>query len=118
MTAPVGQNWTPVVRGSANLCDIRVYKNDVLVYTTETSQTDSSLTDGSKLVASNDWYNIKVIPTTADYTDTIEFGITYTQSWMGSDGTRYLLINGEADHIIWPNSGNQPRLIKITQVSN
>lgn len=118
MTAPVGQTWTPVVRGSANLCDIRVYKNNELVYTTESSQTDPSLTDGSKLVASSDWYNVKVIPTTADYAGVIEFGITYTQSWMGSDGTRYLMINGEADHIIWPNSGNQPRLIQITQVSN
>lgn len=118
MTAPMGQTWTPVVRGVANLCDIRVYKDAELVYTSESSQSDPTLTDGSKLVASNGWYNIKIIPTSADYAGTIDFGITYTQAWMGADGTRYLMINGEADHIIWPNSGNQPRLITITQISN
>ena len=88
-----------------------------LVYTTESGVTDQSLKDGSKLVAYSGWYNIKVIPTDAAYTGVARFGITYTQDWMGA-GSRYLLINGEAGHIIWPNSGSEPRIIDIQQVSN
>ena len=88
-----------------------------LVYTTETSVADPSLRDGSKLVAMHGWYNILVIPTTADYTGVARFGITYSQDWMGA-GSRYLLINGEDDHIIWPNSGTEPRIIDIRQVAN
>lgn len=88
-----------------------------LVYTTESSVTDPSLKDGSQLVAYNGWYNIKVIPTDAAYTGVARLGITYTQDWMGA-GARYLLINGEVDHIIWPNSGSEPRIIDIQQISN
>lgn len=47
----------------------------------------------------------------------MRFGITYTQDWMGA-GSRYLLVNGEVDHTIWPNSGDEPRIIDIQQVSN
>ena len=88
-----------------------------LVYTTESSVTDHALRDGSKLVAYSGWYNIKIIPTDPDYDGVARFGITYTQDWMGA-GARYLLINGEVDHIIWPNSGSEPRIIDIQQVSN
>lgn len=86
-----------------------------LVYTTESSA-DASLKDGSKLVAYSGWYNIKVIPTDPDYTGIVRFGITYTQDWMGA-GSRYLLINGEVGNIIWPNSGSEPRIIDIQQVT-
>ena len=88
-----------------------------LVYTTETSVVDPSLKDGSKLVAYNGWYNIKVIPTDPTYDGIVRFGITYSQDWMGA-GSRYLLINGEGADIIWPNSGNEARIIDIQQVSN
>lgn len=120
MTSPIDQRWLPTLRNSSN-CEIRVYKEvemmGELVYTTESSQTDPSLKDGSKLVAYSGWYNIKIIPTDPSYTGVVRFGITYTQEWMGA-GSRYLLINGEVDHIIWPNSGNEPRIIDIQQVSN
>ena len=121
MTSPIDQRWLPTLRNSSN-CEIRVYKEidamtKELVYTTESSQTAPSLKDGSKLVAYSGWYNIKVIPTDPAYTGIVRFGITYTQDWMGA-GSRYLLINGEIDHIIWPNSGSEPRIIDIQQVSN
>lgn len=122
MTGPTDQRWLPTLRIASNLCAVRVYKEidaltRELVYTTETLVTDASLKDGSKLVAYTGWYNIKVIPINADYTGIIGFGITYTQDWMGA-GSRYLLVNGEVDHIIWPNSGNEARLINIQQVAN
>lgn len=88
-----------------------------LVYTTESSVTEPSLKDGSQLVAYHGWYNIKVIPVTASYDGVARLGITYSQDWMGA-GSRYLLINGEEGHIIWPNSGNEPRIIDIVQVAN
>ncbi|MBR2429754.1 MAG: hypothetical protein IKB15_07275 [Alistipes sp.] len=121
MVGPIGQNWLPTLRNSLN-CEIRVYKEidamtRELVYTTEESETDASLKDGSRLVAYAGWYNIKVIPTDPSYTGIVRFGITYTQDWMGA-GSRYLLINGEVDHIIWPNSGSEPRIIDIQQVTN
>lgn len=119
MVGPVDQTWLPTLRNSSN-CEIRVYKEvdamtHELVYTTESSA-DASLKDGSKLVAYSGWYNIKVIPTDPDYTGIVRFGITYTQDWMGA-GSRYLLINGEVDNIIWPNSGSEPRIIDIQQVT-
>ncbi|MBO7198550.1 MAG: hypothetical protein J6V26_00790 [Alistipes sp.] len=122
MVNPIGQTWLPTLRTASDRCDIRVYKEldsmvKELVYTTESSVTDASLKDGSKLVAYGGWYNIKVIPTDPAYTGVARFGITYTQDWMGA-GARYLLINGEVDHIIWPNSGSEPRIIDIQQVSN
>jgi hypothetical protein len=122
MLSPIGQTWLPTLRTASDRCEIRVYKEidpmtRELVYTTESSQTDPSLRDGSKLEAYHGWYNIKVIPTTADYDGVARFGITYRQDWMGA-GSRYLLINGEVDHIIWPNSGNEPRIIDIVQVVN
>ena len=122
MVSPVGQTWLPTLHSASDRCEIRVYKEvDAmtyeLVYTTESGVTDQSLKDGSKLVAYSGWYNIKVIPTDADYTGVARLGITYTQDWMGA-GARYLLINGEVDHIIWPNSGSEPRIIDIQQVSN
>ena len=122
MTSPIDQLWMPTLRQASNLCVIRVYKEidsmtKELVYTTESSVTDPSLKNGSKLVAYKGWYNIKVIPVDASYSGVAAFGITYTQDWMGS-GSRYLLVNGEVDHIIWPNSGNEARLINIQQVAN
>lgn len=122
MSSPTGQMWMPSLRQASNLCVIRVYKEidaltRELVYTTETSVTDSSLRDGSKLVAYNGWYNIKVLPIDADFEGKVAFGITYTQDWMNA-GSRYLLINGEVDRIIWPNSGNEARLINIQQIAN
>jgi hypothetical protein len=88
-----------------------------LVYTTEIDQMDATLKSGEKLLAYSGWYNIKIIPTDASYTGITRFGITYSQDWMGV-GSRYLLINGEVNHIIWPNSGAEPRIINIQQVTN
>ena len=122
MVSPIDQKWLPTLRTASDRCVIRVYKEidastKELVYTTETGVMDNSLKDGSKLVAYSGWYNVKIIPTDASYTGVARFGITYTQDWMGA-GARYLLINGEVDHIIWPNSGSEPRIIDIRQITN
>lgn len=119
--APESQLWLPTIREGSNMCHVRVYKEQTdgalqLVYSSEPNVADN-IASGELLEAYSGWYNIKVIPTTPDYEELVSFGITYTQDWM-MGGTRYLLINGEVDHIIWPNSGNEPRLVYIQQIVN
>lgn len=121
---PVDQTWLPVLRTASANANIKVYKEVVsggittmdLVY--DPSSATTEISNGSLLTAYNGWYNIKVIPTAAENVgEIVEFGITYTQSWMGLGGSRYLMINGEHDHIMWPNSGTDARIIKIEQVN-
>ena len=105
MTAPAGQVWTPsLVNQSEADYEIRVYKNGTLI------------TQASQMVASSDWYNIKIVPLNPERVGTVvKFGISHKASWM-HEGTRlYLLINGKADAIAWPNSGNDPKIIEIRQ---
>ena len=108
--APVGQTWLPVVDKANTQYNILVYKNGTLVYDQNNSHTTENL------VASNDWYNIKVIPLNPDNAgDVVEFGITYIQDWMPDNASIYLFINGKVDEIAWPNSGNDPKIIQIRQ---
>ena len=105
MTAPIGQQWTPsLLNQSETDYEIRVYKNGTLI------------TDAAQMVASPEWYNIKIVPLKPERVGTVvEFGISHKASWM-HEGTRlYLLINGKVDAIAWPNSGNDPKIIEITQ---
>ena len=105
MTEPIGQKWMPVVDQSDMDYTIKVYD---LSY--------RELTSPSQWVAADTWYNIKVIPRNADKAgDIVNFGITYTQDWMPSEMSMYLLINGENNKIAWPNSGNSPQRIAILQ---
>jgi hypothetical protein len=46
--------------------------------------------------------------------ENIEFGITYNQIWTGQWVNLY--VNGEYDHIRWPESGTNPKIITIAHV--
>ena len=95
----------PTFTQSQSDYQIRVYKNGVLV------------TDPKEFKAGADWYNIKIIPLNAERAGNIvEFGISYTASWMSASTSMYLFINGKADAIAWKNSGNDPKIIKIKQI--
>ena len=105
MSAPLGQTWVPTFTQSQSDYQICVYKNGVLV------------TDPKEFKAGADWYNIKIIPLNAERAGNIvEFGISYTASWMSASTSMYLFINGKADAIAWKNSGNDPKIIKIKQI--
>lgn len=105
MSAPLGQTWVPTFTQSQSDYQIRVYKNGNLV------------TDPKEFTAGADWYNIKIIPLNADLAGNIvEFGISYTASWMSASTSMYLFINGKSDAIAWKNSGNDPKIIKIKQI--
>lgn len=115
MTAPADQRWIPVLKAGANKAYIKVYKfseyNNVVF--------PNSSNEG--ILASEDWYVIKVIPNDPNYDEYVELGITYSQTWMGQSGSRYLLINGEGSTIYWKNPEDtqlDPRLIRIKQVVN
>ena len=105
MSAPIGQTWVPTFTQSQSDYQIRVYKNGVLV------------TDSKQFTAGADWYNIKIVPLNAERAGNIvEFGISYTASWMSASTSMYLFINGKADAIAWKNSGNDPKIIRIKQI--
>lgn len=105
MSAPIGQAWDVAMDKSNSDYEIRVY-----------NETGSLLTDHADWVASDSWYNIKIIPKNPDNNgDYLKFGITYHPTWMPLGESMYLMINGKADAIAWPNSGNDPKIIEILQ---
>ena len=106
MSGPVGQIWTPTFDASTSNYECVVYKNGV------------KLTDENQYIADpTAWYNIKVYPKNNEGAgNTIDFGITYKASWMHEGTDLYLFINGKADAIAWPNSGTDPKIIKIRHI--
>ena len=104
ISAPVGHKWVPTFTQSESDYQIKVYKNGTLV------------TDSEQLVAGPDWYNIKIVPLNPDRVgNKVQFGISYTASWMNASTSLYLFINGKSDAIAWKNSGNDPKIIEILQ---
>ncbi|MBR2301124.1 MAG: hypothetical protein IKA41_04135 [Bacteroidaceae bacterium] len=112
MNNPTGQKWLPTIKGHEGDYDIVVYRDD--------NGTMTKLTNPDEYVASDKWYNIKVIPTNPDLDGAIfEFGISCTTDWSpGIHSSVFLLINGEQGKIAWPNSGDSPQLIQIKQTNN
>ena len=112
MTNPLGQKWLPTIKGHKEDFEIVVYRDD--------NGSLTKITDTNEYVASDCWYNIRVIPTNPDLDGEIfEFGITCTTDWSpGINNSVYLLINGEQNSIAWPNSGDNPQLIQIKQTNN
>ena len=116
IVAPTGVQWKPGVSGNLGSYTVRVYSNasntskGILVYDTENLQGDLGV------CAANTWYRIVVFPRNATGAgqEAVDFMITYYQSW--TDQYIHLYINGEYDHIRWPNSGANPKLINIKHV--
>lgn len=109
MSGPEGKEWQPTLYGAEADYVIKVYKGDS--YSVESEPTD-------ELVADPDvWYNIRVIPLSDDNIGhSVKFGITYDNTAMLGT-SEFLFVNGTAGKIVWPNSGADPKLIEIKQVS-
>lgn len=106
MTKPVGQLWTPTINQLNTDYELRVYNHF-----------GERLTEQTQWVASDNWYKIVLLPLNPEKAGTVvEFGITYHQDWMPNDKSIYLFINGKADEIAWPDSGNDPKIIEIKQI--
>ena len=116
ITAPVREElWKPVfIGGTKENYRICVYDhNGYLLYETGNKDKEKAL---GVCADHTEWFRILVFPLSADGAgnDNIEFGITYYQMW--TDQWINLYVNGEYDHIRWPESGDNPKVINIKHV--
>ena len=118
--APKSVEWKPVFMGSKENYQIRVYKVNSQLVENREAIFDSGV-DGKQphleACDAGEWFHIVVFPLSDDGADdtTIEFGISYYQSW--TDQYINLYVNGEYNKIRWPNSGDNPKIINIRHVS-
>lgn len=118
--APATVKWKPGISGSNYR--VLVYENatkddnGTLAYNPDSS--DSDLKDELGICASGKWFRLVIFPTSAAGagTNEIDFTISYFQMW--TEQYIHLYINGEYDNIRWPESGNNPKIIKIKHVSH
>jgi hypothetical protein len=115
VTSPEDVLWKPGITGTKENYRIRVYNHTAgsekgkLLF----DSSDPNLQKDLGACPANGWYRIVVFPLSGDGAGKteIDFMISYYQSW--TDQYIHLYINGEYDHIKWPQSGNNPKLIKI-----
>lgn len=118
--APENVQWKPVIMGSKENYQIRVYHIDKNLVQSKEVIFDSGENDKQGNIGAcnaGEWFHIVVFPLSDDGADktTIEFGISYYQHW--TDQYINLYVNGEYNNIRWPNSGNNPKLINIRHTS-
>jgi hypothetical protein len=118
--APDNVEWKPVFMGSKENYQIRVYHlNKDLVESNEKifDSADTELQSNLGVCGAGEWYHIVVFPLSDDGADktTVEFSISYYQNW--TDQYINLYVNGEYEHIEWPNSGSNPKIINIKHIS-
>lgn len=120
ITAPSGVEWKPAIAGGTlENYRVRVYRNSTstskgeLVYDTGVSGKQQNLNE----CKSNEWYRIVVYPLSdkGPGSSVVDFIILYNQKW--TEQYIHLYINGEYDHIRWPDSGDNPKIIKIQHVA-
>ena len=120
ITAPSGVEWKPAIAGGT----LENYR--VRAYSKATSTSKGELVydsgDASKQqnlneCKSNEWYRIVVYPLSDDGagSSVVDFIILYNQKW--TEQYIHLYINGEYDNIRWPDSGDNPKIIKIQHVA-
>ena len=118
--SPVNVLWKPGITGSLENYQVRVYNHTISSEDYGKKLFDSSV-DGLRndlsACSANGWYRIVIFPRSGDGagTNEIDFMIAYYQSW--TDQYIHLYINGEYDHIRWPQSGVNPKLISIKHVA-
>ena len=115
IVGPEDVKWKPVFAASAGSYAVKVYNSSGgLVYDTTVDQLSSDL---GVCTDTNRWFRIVVFPRngTGAGTNEVDFMISYYQSW--TEQYIHLYINGEYDHIRWPESGNNPKIIKIKHVA-
>lgn len=118
ITAPKDVQWKPAIMGSKGDYTVRVYSGatseskGTLVFDSK----DDGLHGNLNECTADSWYRIVVFPTEDKNAgqNEIDFFISYYQEW--TDQYIHLYINGEYDHIRWPESGTNPKIIKIRHV--
>ena len=118
ITAPEDVQWKPAIMGSKGDYTVRVYSGatpeskGTLVFDSKVDGLHGNLNE----CTADSWYRIVVFPTEDENAgqNEIDFFISYYQEW--TDQYIHLYINGEYDHIRWPESGTNPKIIKIRHV--
>lgn len=119
VVAPADVKWKPGITGTKENYQIRIYKNvtgsnltGILAY----DSADNNLQNDLGCCQQNQWFRIVVFPLSGDGAgkNSIDFTISYYQEW--TDQYIHLYINGEYDHIRWPESGTNPKIITIKHV--
>ena len=119
ITSPSNVQWKPGITGTKENYKVRVYNHTTgpekgkLLF----DSSDPNLQKDLGACPANGWYRIVVFPLSSDHagTTSIDFTISYYQAWTGQ--YIHLYINGEYDKIRWPESGNNPKIIKIKHVA-
>ena len=120
IVAPETVEWKPVIMGSKENYQIRVYKLESNLSQSTEVLFDSGV-EGKQgnlgTCGAGEWYHIVVFLLSDDGADEnkIEFGISYYQGW--TDQYINLYVNGEYGNIRWPNSGSNPKIINIRHTS-
>ena len=119
VVAPADVKWKPGITGSKENYQIKIYKEvtgsnltGILAY----DSADNNLQNDLGCCQQNQWFRIVVFPLKDKGAgeNSIDFTISYHQEW--TDQYIHLYINGEYDHIRWPNSGTNPKIITIKHV--
>lgn len=115
ITAPSTVSWKPGFNGSPENYAVRVYAPGDIKAVFDSSVSDKQNPLG--VCEAGKWYRIVVFPRKSDGAgeNEIELMITYYQQW--TDQYIHLYINGEYGHIRWPESGDNPKLIRIKHVN-
>ena len=113
ITAPENVEWKPGIAGTLENYRIRVYNQTKTVLLFDSADKNVNLGACSR----DSWYRIVVFPLSNEWagSNEVDFIISYHQSW--TDQYIHLYINGEYDHIRWPESGDNPKIIKIKHVN-
>lgn len=120
VTAPTDVKWKPAFEASAGSYAVKVYNYDTSTSTQEDKPvfdtTANKENDLGVCTDTNKWYRIVVFPLegTGGGINEVDFMISYYQTW--TEQYIHLYINGEYEHIRWPESGNNPKLITIKHV--
>ena len=118
--APADVQWKPGFMGSKENYQIRVYRVDKNLVKQPEVIFDSGKADKQEHIdacGAGEWFEIVVFPLSNDGAEStdIEFGISYYQQW--TDQYINLYVNGEYGNIRWPNSGDNPKIIRIRHTS-
>lgn len=114
IVAPTSVKWKPVFMATKENYQIRVYDTqNTLIFDSGVDNKQPFL----GVCGSSEWFHIVVFPISADGANStnVEFGISYYQEW--TDQYINLYVNGEYGKIRWPNSGDNPKIIKIRHIS-
>lgn len=117
--SPADVQWKPGITGTRENYKVRVYYHTTGpdMGTLLFDSSDPALQSNLGICPGNGWYRIVVFPLSGEGagTTSIDFMISYYQSW--TDQYIHLYVNGEYENIRWPESGNNPKLIRIKHVA-